>query len=143
MPRIVLYTTQWCGFCIRAKALLDARDLDFEEVSLDDDPAFRQSVWDLGRQWTVPLVMIDGDLVEFVRDLKQQPGGEIGVHASISVAQVLLAADVVDELRLVIAPAIAGHGRRLFDGLPAIRLESIRSETSPTGSLLVDYRVVR
>ena len=86
---------------------------------------------------------IDGDLVEFVRDLKQRPGGEIGVHASISVAQALLAADVVDELRLVIAPTIAGDGRRLFDGLPPIRLESIRSETSPTGSLLVDYRVVR
>ena len=86
---------------------------------------------------------IEGDLVEFVRDLKQQHGGEIGVHASISVAQALLAADVVDELRLVIAPAIAGHGRRLFDGLPAIRLESIHSQTSPTGSLLVDYRVVR
>ena len=64
-------------------------------------------------------------------------------HASISVAQALLAADVADELRLVIAPTIAGQGRRLFDGLPAIRLESIRSETSPTGSLLVDYRVVR
>ena len=61
MPRIVLYTTQWCGFCIRAKALLDARGLDFDEVSLDDEPAFRQRVWDLGLQWTVPLVMIDGD----------------------------------------------------------------------------------
>ena len=86
---------------------------------------------------------IHGDLVEFVRDLKQRPGGEIGVHASISVAQALLAADVVDELRLVIAPAIAGHGRRLFDGLPSIQLESIRSEISPTGALLVAYRVVR
>ena len=69
VPRIVLYTTQWCGFCIRAKALLDARDLDFEEVSLDDDPAFRQSVWDLGRQWTVPLVMIDGDPVGGYQEL--------------------------------------------------------------------------
>ena len=96
----------------------------------------------LDRDWA-NATAIDGDLVEFVRDLKQRPGGEIGVHASISVAQALLAADVVDELRLVIAPTIAGHGRRLFDGLPAIRLESIRSETSPTGSLLVDYRVVR
>jgi dihydrofolate reductase len=96
----------------------------------------------LDREWT-GATAIDGDLVEFVRDLKQRPGGEIGVHASISVAQALLAADVADELRLVIAPAIAGQGRRLFDGLPAIRLEPIRSQTSPTGSLLVDYRVVR
>lgn len=69
MPRIVLYTTQWCGFCIRAKALLDARDLDFDEVSLDDDPAFRQTVWDLGRQWTVPLVIIDGDPVGGYQEL--------------------------------------------------------------------------
>src|SRR3954464_139095 len=76
---------------------------------------------------------IDGDLAKFVRDLKQQPGGDIGIHASISVAQALLAAGVVDELRLVISPAIAGHGRRLLDGLPSLSLESIRSETSPTG----------
>ena len=87
--------------------------------------------------------MLDGGLVEFVRDLKQQPGGDIGVHASISVAQALLAADVVDELRLVIGPMIVGRGRRLLDGLPSIQLESIRSEVSPTGYLLVDYRVIR
>ena len=82
-------------------------------------------------------------LVEFVRDLKDRPGGDIGVHASISVAQTLLAADVVDELRLVIAPRIAGSGRRLLDGLPSLRLETIRSTTSPTGYLLVDYRLIR
>ena len=87
--------------------------------------------------------VLDGDLVEFVRDLKQRRGGDVGVHASISVAQALLAADVVDELRLVIAPTITGGGRRLLDGLPSIRLEPIRSEISPTGSLLVDYRVLR
>ena len=86
---------------------------------------------------------VDGDLVEFVRDLKVQPGGDIGVHASISVAQALLAAEVVDELRLLIAPKIVGSGRRLLDSLPSIRLEPIRSATSPTGHLLVDYRVFR
>ena len=86
---------------------------------------------------------IEGGPVEFVRELKQRPGGDIGVHASISVARALLAADVVDALRVVIAPKVAGRGRRLLDGLPPIRLETIRSETSPTGSLLVDYRVMR
>ncbi|MCW2758962.1 MAG: deaminase [Nocardioidaceae bacterium] len=85
---------------------------------------------------------VDGDPVEFVRDLKDRPGGDIGVHASISVAQSLLAAGVVDELRLVVAPTIASQGRRLLDGLPAIRLEAVSSTTSPTGSLLVDYRVI-
>ena len=96
----------------------------------------------LDRAWANTTV-IDGGLVEFVRDLKQQPGGDIGVHASLSVAQALLAADVVDELRLAIGPMIAGRGRRLLDGLPPIRLELIRSEISPTGYLTVDYRVVR
>jgi dihydrofolate reductase len=96
----------------------------------------------LDREWANASV-VDGGLVEFVRDLKERPGGDIGVHASISVAQTLLAADVVDELRLVIAPRIAGSGRRLLDGLPSLRLETIRSTTSPTGYLLVDYRLIR
>ncbi len=57
--RIRLYTTEWCGSCVRAKALLDARGLVYDEISLDDDPGFRQRVYDIGRQWTVPLVTID------------------------------------------------------------------------------------
>jgi dihydrofolate reductase len=96
----------------------------------------------LDRDWA-NTTAIDGSLVDFARDLKEQRGGDIGVHASISVAQALLAAGVVDELRLVIAPRIAGRGRRLLDGLPSMQLESIRSDVSPTGYLLVDYRVVR
>ena len=80
--------------------------------------------------------------MEFVRDLKAQPGGDIGVHASITVARSLLAAGVVDELRLVVAPAVAGRGRRLFDGVPALRLELVESTTSPSGSLLLAYRTL-
>ena len=96
----------------------------------------------LDRDW-VGATVLNGGLVDFVRDLRQQQGGDVGVHASISVAQALLAAGVVDELRLVIAPRIAGRGRRLLDGLPSIQLESIRTKVSPTGYLLVDYRVTR
>jgi dihydrofolate reductase len=96
----------------------------------------------LDQKWANASV-VDGGLVDFVRDLKDRPGGDIGVHASISVAQTLLAAEVVDELRLVIAPAIAGRGRRLLDGPPSLRLELLRSTTSPTGYLLVDYRLTR
>ncbi len=94
----------------------------------------------LDRDWP-NATAIDGDLAGFVSDLKQRPGADVGVHASISVAQALLAAGVVDELRLVIAPRIVGEGRRLLDGLPSIRLETIRHEASPTGYLLVDYSV--
>ena len=95
----------------------------------------------LEREWAGTTVA-DGGPVEFVRALREQPGGDIGVHASISLVRTLLAAGVVDELRLVIAPVIAGGGRRLLDGLPPIRLEALRSTTSPSGHLLVDYRVI-
>jgi dihydrofolate reductase len=84
---------------------------------------------------------VEGDLVEFVRDLKNRPGGDIGVHASIEVAQALLIAGVVDELRLVVAPAVASTGRRLLDGVPPMRLDPVRHSVSPTGYLMVDYRV--
>jgi dihydrofolate reductase len=84
---------------------------------------------------------IDTELIAFVRALKLGPGRDVGVHASISVARTLLAAGVVDELRLVIAPVIAGHGRRLLDGLPPARLDVISSVSSPTGHQLAHYRV--
>jgi dihydrofolate reductase len=96
----------------------------------------------LAREWPGASV-IDGEVVDFVRRLKDGPGGDIGVHASISLTRTLLAAGVVDELRLVIAPTIVGSGARLLDRLPPIRLETIRSTASPSGHLLVDYHVVR
>jgi len=96
----------------------------------------------LEQQWH-NATAINGGLIQFVQNLKNSSGGDIGVHASISVAQALLAADVIDEVRLVVAPAIAGSGRRLLDGLPPIRLESLRSVTSPRGYLLADYRISR
>ena len=95
----------------------------------------------LDPQWSNATV-IDGDLSDFVRGLKQQPGGDIGVHASITVARSLLAGGVVDELKLVVAPSVVGHGRGPLDALPRTRLETIRATASPTGHLLVDYRVI-
>jgi glutaredoxin 3 len=56
-----MYTTRWCGYCVRAKALLDARGLPYEELALDDDdPAFRQKLFDVTGGWTVPQILIDG-----------------------------------------------------------------------------------
>jgi glutaredoxin 3 len=59
MGRIRIYTTRWCGYCVRAKALLDSRNLPYEEVSLDDDPHFRQTLMDLTGGWTVPQILVD------------------------------------------------------------------------------------
>ena len=60
MARIRIYTTRWCAYCVRAKALLDSRGYEYEEVSLDDDPAFRQKLFELTGGWTVPQILIDG-----------------------------------------------------------------------------------
>jgi glutaredoxin 3 len=60
MPRIQMYTTRWCGYCIRAKTLLDSRGLEYEEILLDDDPDFRRTVLEATGGWTVPQILIDG-----------------------------------------------------------------------------------
>ncbi|WP_219816963.1 dihydrofolate reductase family protein [Arthrobacter sp. GMC3] len=95
----------------------------------------------LDRGWA-NATAIEGELVEFVKGLKELPGASIGIHASISVAQTLLAAGVVDELRLIVAPTIAGSGRRLFADLPLLHLELTSSSTSPTGHLILGYKVL-
>jgi glutaredoxin 3 len=61
MRRIQIYTTRWCGYCVRAKMLLDSKGLAYEEISVDDDPAFRQTVYDISGGWTVPQILIDGE----------------------------------------------------------------------------------
>jgi glutaredoxin 3 len=60
MARIRLYTTAWCAYCVRAKALLEERGLPYEEIRLDDDPAFRARLLDLTGRWTVPQILVDG-----------------------------------------------------------------------------------
>jgi len=82
----------------------------------------------LDRKWANTTV-VDGELVEFVRDLRNKPGADIGVHASISVAQALVAAGVVDELRVVIAPTIAPAGEG--SSTACRRFGSSRSEARP------------
>jgi dihydrofolate reductase len=84
--------------------------------------------------------VIKGGLVDVLAEMKQRPGGDIGVHGSIALTQSLLAAGLVEELRLVIAPALHGQGRRLFEGTSK-RLTLTRHLTSPSGSLLVDFQV--
>ena len=61
MPRIRVYSTRWCGYCVRAKALLDAKRLDYEEVLLDEVPDFRVKLHDLTGGWTVPQIVIDDE----------------------------------------------------------------------------------
>ena len=60
MARIEMYTTAWCGYCERAKALLRQRGLPYEEIRVDDEPDFRAKLQEKTGGWTVPQILIDG-----------------------------------------------------------------------------------
>ena len=86
--------------------------------------------------------VLEGPLEHAVRDLKSRPGGDIGVHGSIELARSLLAAGLVDQVQLVVGPAIGFPGRRLFTGSDDTRrLELVRAEPTPSGSVLLEYRI--
>ena len=85
--------------------------------------------------------LIDGDLVKAVTALKADAGVRgVLIPGSISVVQQLLAAGLVDELRLLVHPVAARKGRRLFDdGDEAYHLKVIATEAFPTGVIRVIY----
>jgi glutaredoxin 3 len=60
VTRVLIYTTDWCAYCVRAKALLDERGISYEEIPLDDDPRFRQRLLESTGGWTVPQILLDG-----------------------------------------------------------------------------------
>jgi dihydrofolate reductase len=84
---------------------------------------------------------LEGDLVEAVTALKDQPGGgPIAISGSVSVVRQLLAAGVLDELRLLVHPIAVRKGMRLFDeGEPPIPLRLLSSQAFTTGVLHLVY----
>ncbi len=78
-----MYTTRWCGYCVRAKLLLESRALEFEEISLDDDPGFRRRLLELTGSWTVPQILVDGRPIGGYTELWQlDHSGELGKLAA-------------------------------------------------------------
>lgn len=81
-----------------------------------------------------PATLLRGDLLEEIAALKQRPGGELQIHGSGSLSRALLAAGVVDELRLVVAPVIVGEGHKLFaERGVATAMRALRNDTTPGG----------
>ncbi|XVU30597.1 dihydrofolate reductase family protein [Actinoplanes sp. CA-054009] len=90
-------------------------------------------------EWAATTV-VQQTAVDFVRDLKAREGGDIGLHGSIDLSRSLLAAGLVDELRLVTAPTVAGAGRQLFEpggGPSRWALRDVRP--TPSGGVLTHY----
>ncbi|MDO8210788.1 glutaredoxin domain-containing protein [Conexibacter sp. CPCC 206217] len=60
MAKITLYTTDVCPYCVRAKQLLEKRELAFEEINLARDPDGRAQLVELTGMMTFPQIVIDG-----------------------------------------------------------------------------------
>jgi glutaredoxin 3 len=69
MPRVVMYTSQVCPFCIRAKRLLQSKDVELEEIRIDRDRKQRRIMIERTRRHTVPQIYIDDFHVGGFQDL--------------------------------------------------------------------------
>jgi dihydrofolate reductase len=84
--------------------------------------------------------LINGDVPEEVKKLKEQDGPEIQVHGSGDLIQTLLKDDLVDELWLKIFPITLGSGKRLFaEGTIPVEFKLLESAISPSGIFVAKY----
>ena len=91
-----------------------------------------------------PVQVIRGDLVAGIAHLKAQPGKDIYAHGGASFARSLIAADLIDEYRLVTHPVALGRGLAIFSGIPETRaLTLVESKSFPKGAVANIYRPVR
>ena len=67
--RVIVYTTEPCGFCRQAKALLAARGVEYEEINLARDPAGRAELSQRTGQMTFPQILIGERAIGGFREL--------------------------------------------------------------------------
>ena len=61
VKNVIVYSADWCPFCTRAKALLNSREIPFEEINVDRVPGFREKLVEMTGRMTVPQIMVDGE----------------------------------------------------------------------------------
>jgi glutaredoxin 3 len=55
---VVLYTTRFCPYCVRAKALLNSKDVAFQELAVDSDQGLRREMIQKSKRTSVPQIWI-------------------------------------------------------------------------------------
>ncbi|MDP9386730.1 MAG: dihydrofolate reductase family protein [Actinomycetota bacterium] len=94
--------------------------------------------------WKPTTIIRGDDLVRKVSELRDQPGGDVNVMGSASLVRALLAADLVDELNLMIEPIILGGGKGIFpDDGEARAFELTSVTTASTGVQVCRYQRAR
>ncbi|MCW2966289.1 MAG: glutaredoxin [Solirubrobacteraceae bacterium] len=71
MRKITVYSTDHCSFCMRAKALLDARELEYEEINLERDPDGRAELARRTGMLSFPQILVEDELVGGFMELAQ------------------------------------------------------------------------
>jgi glutaredoxin 3 len=71
VAKVEIYTTTFCPYCVRAKALLKSKEVPFEEIDVTDDPEMREKLVELsGGRRTVPEIFINGKIIGGFEELK-------------------------------------------------------------------------
>lgn len=85
--------------------------------------------------------LIEGDVGQALRRLKEEPGKDISITGSATLVRSLLAQGLIDELRLLVHPFVVGSGKRLFETgeLERLPLKLISSRTLATGVIYLTY----
>jgi dihydrofolate reductase len=94
--------------------------------------------------WKPTTIIRRADLVNEVSALRDEPGGYVNVMGSATLVRALLAADLVDELVLMIEPIVLGGGKRMFpDDGEARPFELTSATTASTGVQVCRYQRAR
>ncbi|HET8909493.1 MAG TPA: dihydrofolate reductase family protein [Ktedonobacterales bacterium] len=85
---------------------------------------------------------IKSNVIEEIRTLKQQPGGNIGITGSATLVHSLLDADLVDEVQVLVHPIVLGKGVHLFgDGGRRLSMKLADSMILPNGVVFLAYQI--
>jgi len=88
--------------------------------------------------------VLKGDVVAAVSKLKQELEGEIVIPASYQLGRLLMAHNLVDELRLVIFPVVLGTGERFFDDdNNKMPMRLVNTQTIGDGLIFLNYELIR
>jgi len=88
--------------------------------------------------------IIKDNIIEEIKKLKQQPGGDILIPGSASLVHPLMKTDLIDEYQFLVQPIIMGSGKRFFkDGMVTTRLKLVKTTTLSLGIMLLCYQPVK
>ncbi|HVO26014.1 MAG TPA: glutaredoxin 3 [Candidatus Margulisiibacteriota bacterium] len=70
MAKVVMYTTQYCPYCVQAKALLRHKGVPFDEVDVGGDDDLRNRMIEVSGRRTVPQIFINDRPIGGFEDLR-------------------------------------------------------------------------